>query len=53
MEQSLTFNLTVTQANTILQALAELPFRVSQPLIQELQEQAQGQLQDEEHPSEE
>lgn len=44
MEQKLTFELTVEQANLVLGALGELPFKVSAPLVQALQEQAQAQL---------
>lgn len=42
--QVLKFELTVAQANVILQALAEIPFKVAQPLIQELQSQAAPQI---------
>ena len=42
--QVLKFDLTVAQANVILQALAEIPFKVAQPLIQELQSQAAPQI---------
>lgn len=42
--QVLSFNLTVAQANVILQALSEIPFKVAQPLIQELQAQAAPQI---------
>ena len=45
--QTLTFTLTVEQANLILQALGEVPFKVSAPLVQELQKQAAEQLQQE------
>jgi hypothetical protein len=37
--------LTVAQINVILGVLGEAPFRVAQPLIQSVQEQAQPQLQ--------
>ena len=47
MEQTIKFELTVQQANVILQALSEIPFKIAQPLIQELQNQAKGQIPDE------
>lgn len=53
MEQTLKFELTVQQANVILQALSEIPFKVAQPIIQELQQQAAPQLPKEEAPAEE
>lgn len=41
----LTFTLTIEETNTILQGLQELPAKVSNPLTQKLQQQAQPQLQ--------
>lgn len=38
------FDVTVDEANLIVQALAELPFKISQPLIQKLQTQGKAQL---------
>ena len=43
--QTLTFTLTVDQANLVLQALGEVAFKVSAPLVQELQKQAAAQMQ--------
>jgi hypothetical protein len=40
----LTFKLTIDQSNLILNALADQPFKVSAPLIQELNSQAAPQL---------
>ena len=39
------FEVTVEEANLIVQALAELPFKLSAALIQKLQEQGKQQLQ--------
>lgn len=38
------FEVTVDEANLIVTALAELPFKVSQALIQKLQAQGKAQL---------
>ncbi len=42
--KELNFNLTVAEANTILQALGNMPFAQVYPLIQKLQEQAAAQM---------
>ena len=39
-------SLTVNELNYLLQGLAELPFKVAQPIIIKLQTQAQAQLQE-------
>lgn len=41
-DKTFTFTLSEQEANIILSALQELPFKVSQPVIQKLLEQAQG-----------
>ena len=41
MEKKFTFEFTETEANTILNALAELPFKVSNTLIQKIIAEAQ------------
>jgi len=38
------FNLTLEQANLVIQALAQMPYHMSSALIAELQQQAQPQL---------
>lgn len=38
------FELTIEQANLIIQALAQMPYHMSNQLIAELQKQAQPQL---------
>lgn len=38
------FEVTVDEANVIMQALAELPFKASAALIQKLQQQGKAQL---------
>ena len=45
MEKTFTFNLTEQKVNMILQGLGELPAKTSMPLIIELQNEAQKQLQ--------
>jgi len=42
--KDLNFNLTVNEANTILQALGNMPFVQVYPLIQKLQDQAAKQM---------
>lgn len=42
---SIDLKLTVQQINVILGALAETPFRIAQPLVAAIQEQAAPQLQ--------
>ena len=37
------FEFTTEEANVILNAVAQLPYNVASPLIQKIQEQAQGQ----------
>jgi hypothetical protein len=44
-EVSINLTLTVAQANVILNVLSEAPYRIAQPLIQTIQEQAAPQLQ--------
>jgi len=44
-EQSITFTVTLAEANGILQSLAQLPFAQVVDLISKLKEQAQVQLQ--------
>ncbi len=44
MEQTLTFNVTVDEANHILAGLQELPARIANPLTNKLQVQAKTQL---------
>lgn len=41
---NITITLPIEQMNVILAALAEVPFRVSSPVIVEIQKQAQSQL---------
>jgi hypothetical protein len=43
----ITLELTLEETNMVLSALAELPFRVSNQLIQKVQEQANKQLKQE------
>ena len=43
--QTLTFTLTIEQANYILAALQELPAKISNPLTKAIQDQANAQLQ--------
>jgi hypothetical protein len=43
-EPTLTLNVNINEINVILAALAELPHRVSDPIMRKLMEQAQGQL---------
>jgi hypothetical protein len=43
MEITLTFDL--TEVNTILNVLAEAPFRISEPVIKKIQAQAEPQVQ--------
>jgi hypothetical protein len=43
-EDSFTFQLSATEANIVVQALGELPYRVSAQVIQTIQQQAQVQL---------
>ena len=47
------FNVTLEQANLIIQALAQMPYHMTATLIQELQQQAQPQLQQEQAKPEE
>lgn len=44
------FEVTLEQANLILQALAQMPYNMSFALIAELQKQAQGQIQEQPAP---
>ena len=46
-----TFTLPEADWNIIMQALAELPFRASAPIIQRIQEQAQAMAQEQAHPA--
>lgn len=46
-DTEITLKLTVAQINVILGALGEAPFRVAQPLVAAIQEQASPQLQPE------
>ena len=43
--QTLTFTLSIEQANYILAALQELPAKISNPLTKAIQDQANAQLQ--------
>jgi hypothetical protein len=38
------FEVAVEEANLVVQALAEMPFKLTAPLIQKLQEQGKAQL---------
>ena len=42
--KTLTFELTIEEANTVLAGLQELPAKLANPLTQKLQEQARKQL---------
>lgn len=48
MEKELTFTLSISEANTVLAALQELPAKVANPLTAKIQQQAQQQLPKEE-----
>ncbi len=45
-EKTFTISLSENQLNLVAQALGELPFKISQPLIAELQRQLQTQIPD-------
>lgn len=45
------FEVTVEEANLIVQALAEMPFKLSAALIQKLQQQGKQQLETKEEPN--